>query len=73
MYDELAHLSKHAVSVIPDSIELQNFAIHFKELSQFVKVWGCVVGAQSWDLLSVLDVWVLGAAFWGVDLNSLTL
>jgi len=46
MEDELPHLPKHLVPVIPDAVEAQHFAVHLQELTQLVKVCRSLVCPQ---------------------------
>lgn len=73
MNDEFSHFPKHVVSVIPNRIESQHFAIHLQKLPQFVKVRGGLEIAGGRGDRAFLYVGVTWALFRVIDLNALTL
>lgn len=73
MHYELPHLSKHLIAIIPDTVEAQDPTIHFKELSQFVKVRRRLHGRLWFSVLSIDHVRIVWTVFHCVDLNALAL
>ena len=71
--DKRSRLAKHGFAVVPDSKEAENFAVHFQELFELVKVSLCLVSLELGSFLSAINVWISGNGLWWIDDDTFTL